>query len=272
MDTVFFIASKLFWAVFSPDSLIIILTLGAFLLLLVGAVKPARRLLSICALLLLSLAVFPVGEWLIYPLETRFSDNTVLPGRVDGIIVLGGALDPVMSEAWRQPEIGLAAERFTALLYLAQRYPQAQIIYTGGSGRIRQQQYREADYTQILFEKLSPGTAPILYESESRNTAENASNSKQLVDPEPNQFWVLVTSAYHMPRAVGVFCRLGWPMQAYPVDHYARRDDLLRLNFDFILNLRVLRIAMHEWTGLVAYRLTGRTDRLLAGSRNQCRI
>lgn len=270
MDTVFFIASKLIWALISPDSLIVILGAGAWFALVVGWTKLSRHLLAACALLLISVAAFPVGEWLIYPLENRFPANAALPAQADGIIVLGGSMDPTKSEAWGQSEIGAAAERLTTLMYMAQLYPQAQIVYTGGSGSVTNQQFKEADYARFLFEQLNMGERAILYETESRNTAENASNSKVLVNPSPSQEWILVTSAFHMPRSVGIFCQAQWPVTAYPVDHYSRRGDLLRLNFAFADNLGVLRTAMREWVGLIAYRITGRTDRLLASSDNQC--
>ncbi len=272
MDTVFFIASKLVWALLSPDSLIVLLGAGAWFALVFGWVKLSRHLLAACALLLISIAAFPVGEWLIYPLENRFQANAALPAQADGIVVLGGSMDPIKSEAWGQSEIGAAAERLTSLMYMAQLYPRAQIIYSGGSGSVTEQQFKEADYARFLFDQLNLGERAILYESESRNTAENASNSKALLNPTPDQEWILVTSAFHMPRAVGVFCQAQWPVYAYPVDHYSRRGDLLRLNFAFADNLGVLRTAMREWVGLIAYRVTGRTDRLLAGSENQCLI
>lgn len=270
MDTVFFIASKLVWALISPDSLIVILGAGAWLALLFGWQRLSRNLLAACTLLLVLIAAFPVGEWLIAPLENRFSANAALPANADGVIVLGGALDPVKSEVWGQPETGSGAERLLTLIYMSQLYPTAQIIYTGGSGSLTEQEYKEADYARFLFEQSGLGNRAILYESESRNTAENAINSKNLVNPQPNQDWILVTSAFHMPRSVGIFCQQDWPVYAYPVDHYSEPGNLLRLNFNFADNIGVLRTAIREWVGLIAYRVTGRTDRLLSGEQNQC--
>ena len=270
MDTAFFIASKVIWAFISPDSLIVLLGAGAWFAMLIGWQKLSRSLLASCTFLLVTIAALPVGEWLIAPLENRFSANAALPANPDGVIVLGGALDPLKSELWGQAEVQAFGERIYSLLYMSQLYPSAQIIYSGGNGSVLEQDYNEADYARFLFDQLGLTDRAILYESESRNTAENATNSKTLVNPQPDQDWILVTSAFHMPRSVGVFCQQEWPVYAYPVDHYSQRGNLLRLNFNFAENLSVLRTAVREWVGLVAYRFSGRSDRFLAGEQNQC--
>ena len=123
---------------------------------------------------------------------------------------------------------------------------------------------------RILFDQLGLAERAIIYESESRNTAENARNSKQLVTPEEGENWLLVTSAFHMPRSIGVFCQQGWVVQAYPVDHHSQKGSLARLDFSFVENLSVLKKAIREWVGLVAYRFSGRTDRFLSGESNSC--
>lgn len=270
MDSLFFLASKIIWAVISPDSLLVILGVGAWLSLLLGLKQVSRNLLALLALLLLLIGSAPVGEWLIAPLETRFRANAALPARVDGVIVLGGAVEPQLSDAWGQTELESSADRLTAFSYLAGLYPQAQLVYTGGSASVSEQAFKEADYVGFLLTQMGLGQAAIVYESASRNTAENASNSKPLVNPQPGQNWILVTSAYHMPRAVGVFCQQQWPVHAYPVDHYSQPANLWRLKFNFAENLGLLRTAMREWAGLIAYRFSGRTDRLLASDSNQC--
>lgn len=272
MDTLFFLASKIVWALISPDSLIVLLALGAWLALMLGWQKLSRRLLGLCTLLLLLIAFLPVGEWLIAPLENRFTANAALPAEADGIIVLSGAISPLRSAAWDQVEIGDASERLVNFLYLASLYPQAQLVFTGGTGSVTRQEFKAADYARILFQQLEVPERAIIFESESRNTVENAVNSKALVQPVPGQQWILVTSAFHMPRSVGIFCQQDWPVHPYPVDHYSQRGELLRINFAFAENLGLLRRAVREWVGLVAYRVTGRTDRLLAGDRNNCLV
>lgn len=269
-DGLFLVLSKLAWALLSPDSLIVLLALGGWLFLLAGRQRAARALIALCTLLLLWLSFVPLGEWILAPLEKRFPANVALPAQVDGIVVLGGAIDPVLSAAWQQAELGGGAERVTAFAYLASLYPDAQLVYTGGSGDLLRQQDREADFAPYLLGQLGLGNRAIIYESESRNTWENAVNCKQLVNVQTDEEWILVTSAYHMPRAVGVFCQRGWPVTPYPVDHQSESGNLWRVQFGLLGNLGELRTGLREWLALIAYRITGRSDRLLPGAGRQC--
>lgn len=270
MDSVFFIASKIIWAVISPDSLIVLLGVFAWLALAFGWKKLSRRLLSVCALLLLVIGFLPVGDWLIAPLENRFAANSALPAEVDGIIVLGGALSPYMSQAWMQAELDGAADRLTNFMYLARLYPSAQLVFTGGSGSVTEQQYKEAEGVRVLFDQLGLSDRAIIYESESRNTFENALNSKALLTPAADENWVLITSAFHMPRSIGVFCGQDWTVHPYPVDHQSKKGDLLRIEFAFAEHLGLLGTAIKEWVGLIVYRVTGRSNQLLPSDTNYC--
>jgi uncharacterized SAM-binding protein YcdF (DUF218 family) len=94
----------------------------------------------------------------------------------------------------------------------------------------------------------------------------------KLLNPQAAEEWILITSAFHMPRAVGVFCQAGWPVTPYPVDHYSDKGELLRIDYRFSDNLRTLETAIHEWVSLLAYRITRQTDRLLPGDQNQCGV
>jgi uncharacterized SAM-binding protein YcdF (DUF218 family) len=151
------------------------------------------------------------------------------------------------------------AERLTETLALAHRYPDAKVLISGGDGRLTPKGLTEADATSSVF--VADGLDPrrIMLEGASRDTYENAIYSKSVARPRADQIWVLVTSANHMPRAVGCFRRAGWDVIPYPVD-YTGGPAGIGLNFDG--GLRVLDDALHEWIGLVAYRLLGRTDAL----------
>ncbi len=270
MDNLFFYASKLIWTLITPDSVLVFLGVGAWISLMLGWKKLSRSLLTATALMLLTIGLFPVGEWLISPLENRFPANAALPGRVNGIIVLGGSIEPLKSQQWQQVEMQASAERLSNFLYLANIYPDAQLVFSGGNGQVTRQDFKEAEMAQVLFEQLDLGERAIVYESESRNTYENVLNSKHLLNPGEQENWLLVTSAFHMPRSVGVFCRQQWKVLPYSVDHYSIKDQLLRIQFSFSDNLEILRIATREWVGLIAYRLSGKTDRLMPSAQNFC--
>lgn len=270
MDTIFFWTSKLVWMLISPDSLIMLLALAAWLSLVFGWQKLSRRFLTCCTFLLVSIGLLPVGEWVMMPLETRFPANPALPESVDGIIVLGGSVDAYNSQAWGQPELSESADRLTAFVSLANHYPEARLVFTGGSGSLMQQEYKEADVARDLFSQLGLNARNILIESESRNTFENAVNSKILVDPQAGERWVLITSAFHMPRSMGVFCEQDWQTIAYPVDHRSSKDDLMRVELSVYGHLTGLVIAIREWVGLSAYFITGKTSQLLPGIDSNC--
>jgi uncharacterized SAM-binding protein YcdF (DUF218 family) len=156
-----------------------------------------------------------------------------------------------------------AAERMTAIAELARRFPDARIVFSGGSGRIIYDGISEASLAARLFESFGIAKERIALEDRSRDTDENGRFTKELVQPKPGERWLLVTSAHHMPRAVGVFRAAGFPVEAFPVDYRTRGAiDLLRPFSTLGDGLRRTDTAMREWVGLLMYRMVGRTDAL----------
>jgi uncharacterized SAM-binding protein YcdF (DUF218 family) len=263
MKSIFFYVSKISWKLAAPDSLLLIIIGGAWLLLILKRSRIATWLLGILTVALVFVAFFPVGEWTLYPLEKRFSTAPALPDSVDGIVVLGGAADPVRSTIWGQLETGDAAERYHAFLSLARRFPDARLVFTGGTGSLADQEYSEADAAGVFFEQQGLDASRLIIERDSRNTYENAVLTKALVSPMHGENWVLITTAWHMPRSVGIFRQAGWPILPYPVDHWTEPGRLFRVEYDLAEHLRNLKIGTKEWMGLVAYRLTGKTSSFL---------
>jgi uncharacterized SAM-binding protein YcdF (DUF218 family) len=262
MESIFFWISKLAWLIIAPENLFLFLLLITWILLWRGAYRPAKRLLGFVVIVLMVVALFPIGEWLLYPLEIRFSANPKLPEKIDGIIVLSGPEDAVLSTLWNQVELGDGAERDMAFLELARRYPTAKLVYTGGSGSIMHQEYKAADVAKQLFNKLGLDLSRVTFERNSRNTFENAVLSKELVRPGPGEKWILITTAWHMPRSVGIFCKAGWPVIPYPVDHWTMPGKLLRIDISLSGHLRGLATGVKEWVGLIAYYVSGKTTAL----------
>ncbi|HLO75725.1 MAG TPA: YdcF family protein, partial [Magnetospirillum sp.] len=210
---------KLVEALTAPLNIVLLALAGGSVLLAFEKARWARRLLHLALCMMLALAFLPWESWLIAPLENRFPAPATLPAQVDGIIVLGGAIDPVLSEEHGQPAIRASGERLFALVELARRFPQARVIYTGGSGSAVRQDAKDAPVAQALLESIGVDRGRVIFEAESRNTWENAELSRAMVRPAPEETWLLVTSAIHMPRSVGVFRAAGWPVTAYPVDY-----------------------------------------------------
>ena len=263
----FFILSKILGFFTLPsDIAVTIAALGA-VLLFTRFQRAGRRLATLGLVLLLIAGLSPLGNALMLPLEERFprwdAARDATQGAPAGIIVLGGAIGPEISAARGTPDLNESAERVTAVADLARKYPAARIIYSGGNARLVLMGGIEADYAVTLFESFGIPRARIETERASRNTIENAAFSKQMAKPKPGERWLLVTSAYHMPRSIGVFRHVGFPVEAYPVDWRTRGAIDLAMPFESITaGLRRTDTALHEWIGLIAYRALGHTSEL----------
>jgi uncharacterized SAM-binding protein YcdF (DUF218 family) len=262
----FFALSKILGFFTVPSNLL-------FLIAAVGAVlmftRFARvgRVLTVLGVVLLGVAgLSPLGNALMLPLEQRFPPWNASRGAPDGILVLGGAVGPGVSDARGEPSLNESAERMTVLADLARRYPKARIVFSGGDGSLTGGGSPEAKYALPLFESFGIARSRIELEDKSRNTAENATFSKALVDPKPGQRWLLVTSAHHMPRSVGCFRRAGFAVEPYPVDWRTHGATDLASPFNTVAaGLARTDAAAKEWVGLLAYWLTGQTSELLPG-------
>ena len=261
----FFSLSKVLWWFAAPANLLLFLLGIGVLLLWTPWRRAGRGLATLATLLVFATATLPVGAWMVHQLENRFPTVSAPPARVDGIIVLGGVVNQFMTVARGQVSIGGAAERLTEFADLARRYPQARLIFSGGSGSLFRQDLKEADVLGPFWQQIGLDKSRIGYESQSRNTYENAVRSFDMASPRPGETWVLITSAFHLPRAVGCFRRAGWTVLPYPVDYQTPPVFEFELSLDLAGHLSMLELAVHEWMGLLFYWLTDRTDSLFPG-------
>jgi uncharacterized SAM-binding protein YcdF (DUF218 family) len=253
-------ARILSWFV-TPSNVILTLGLVGIGLLMTRFARLGMRFLVIGNLLFAVLGISPLGYALILPLEERFPQTDASGDAPNGIIVLGGVIDPELSAARGEIALHEAAERVTAVGELARRYPLAPIVFSGGSSGLNGP--READFATRIFESFGVSAERILLENRSRNTAENARFTKFLIDPKPDDRWLLVTSAYHMPRAIGTFRKAGFQVVGYPVDWQTRgRQDFVSFFGSPVDGLHFCDMATHEWVGLFAYWLGGETSAL----------
>lgn len=259
-----FVVSKVFWVFASPANIfVLLLLLGGFF---VVSHRPrlavfGRILVFNLTFLFFLIAVLPIGVWMLVPLENRFPP--VKPEHVDGIILLGGGESPTVTLARNQPEVYSSSARYIRFVTLANEYPEAKLAFTGGSGRLNPQtKMRDAEVAKQILAGLGVPRARVVFEDQSRNTYENAVKTKELLKPTPQQKWLLVTSANHMPRAMGVFKKAGWNVEAAPADYLTDGKFTSRLDFNAVDHLFEMHTAMHEYFGLLAYRLMGYTDEL----------
>lgn len=260
MDSLFFYISKFAWALLSPLNVVIILVCFASVLLLLNYVRLTKWLLSLLLIVNLPILVYPVGDLLIYPLESRFQKPAIMPNDIDGIIVLGGAESLTTTISWQQAEVTDAADRYIYAAKLAKQYQKAPVIYTGGSGSI---QFRDDNTSaQIPMTVLTASGVKaerLIIESASRNTAQNFSLIKPLL-PNPTGQYLLITSAFHMPRSVGIARQNGINVIPYPVDYKSNKAYLRKWSIDYLGHMKTLSTAWKEWIGLTVYFFTGKTS------------
>ncbi len=263
MDTLFFIVSKVFWNLLQPLNVLLWLLAAGGLLLWTQFSRGGRLLVTSVLLVVLLLGIFPVNAWLTTVLENRFPVVRDLPANVTGIVVLSGHLDADISRRRGQPALGSDAERLTETMALMRRFPRARVFFSGYSGRLIPGDAGAHTVAQAFFESQRADGGRIRYETRARNTYENAVYTKRLARPVPGEVWLLVTSAAHIPRSVGVFRRAGWDVVAVPVDF--RTDGSYQFSPQWFSFSRVWEFneAVKRWIGLFAYYLADKTDALL---------
>lgn len=234
------------------------------LLLLSQCYWQRRRLargLGLAALgMLLLLGWQPLPDALLRHLETQYLE--IAPGAdlqaYAGVIVLGGALEPAaQSEAHSQPLLNDSAERMTVVPALLRRNPGLRVIFSGGEGHLLDHGASEAQRAQVFFSSQGMAAQQVVYESASRNTYENAVLTAQLPGLDRRLPWLLITSAWHMPRAMACFVHAGWNVTPYPVD-FRTGQATAWTTYGFASSLERWDIALHELLGYTLYRLAGR--------------
>lgn len=258
MDTLFFTASKLIWVLVRPETLIVLLLVTGWLLLRMGWARLGRSISMVSILAVCVIAVFPVGDAFLSHLEKTYPTEPKVR-KVVGIVVLGGGENDIQSSAWSQPNTGDAGDRFIMALALAHKHPDAIVLFTGGSGRLMGGT-PGADIARDIFLGAGLDNSRLILEGASRNTAENGVMSLELVPDNLDGEWLLVTSAFHMRRAVASFCAAGWKnIVPWPTD-YRTGGFADRIGWNFAFNLNDLNIGVREWIGLAAYSLTSKTS------------
>lgn len=254
-----FIAAKLLAFLTQPLAWVALLMLVA--VLMVGRRPRASQRLGVAAIVLLLLLGWePLPDALIRQLEAR---HPAVPASADlnhyaGVVVLGGALEPAY--VWTQPgqsALNDAAERMTEVLPLLRRQPALRVLFTGGEGELFGGALSEAQRAERFFIAQGIPSQQLRFESVSRTTHENALLSKSMPGVDPAQPWLLLTSAWHMPRAMASFQKEGWNVRAFPVDFRAGSATPWT-QYSMNQGARKWKLALHEWLGLLAYRLSGR--------------
>jgi uncharacterized SAM-binding protein YcdF (DUF218 family) len=259
----FYFISKIVWFFATPSNLLVVLALTGLGLGHTRFATIGYRLTAGAVVALLIAGLSPLGYWLILPLEDRFPTFADDHTPIVGIVVIGGTFDTEPTLSRGQMALNETGERIVALGDLARRYPGAKIIYSGGGSEFAPDTTPEATLLERSISELGLTADRVEYERQSLNTYQNALYAKQMADPKPGARWLLVTSAFHMPRAVGAFRSVGFAVEAYPVDFRTAGAAALAKPFAFVSQgLRLTDTAAKEWVGLLSYYLTGKTSAL----------
>lgn len=262
----FFYVSKVLTALTWPSNLIALALVAGVALMIAGRAPVAARRLVVGGVSALALAGFsPLGHWLVLPLENRFA-RPALPEGLAGIIMLGGFESPGIGKARRELALNEAGERLTETMLVARARPDARIVFTGGDASLLFNPGSAAGAVGQYLEGMGFSRDRIVLEGASRTTFENAVFLRDMLRPKPGERWLLVTSAYHMPRSIGTFRQAGFDVVAWPADYRTRGAvDLFQPFGTPAAGLERVDLAVKEWVGLVVYRLTGRSVALWPG-------
>ncbi|MGI9382257.1 MAG: YdcF family protein [Methyloligellaceae bacterium] len=260
----FFYVAKIGWFLAQPSSALLILLLVGTLLIWTSWARTGRRMVAVAAVLLLVTGLTPFGNIIALPLEQRFPRADLSDGRPpDGIIVLGGAQDTRVGLARGVTALNEAGERMTEAMALSRRFPKAKVVFTGGAATLFYRGRKETIGAKALLTRMGLDPKRLILEDRARDTFENARYTKELVKPRAGERWLLVTSAFHMPRSMACFRAVGWSVAPWPVDYRTRGpQDRVRFFDKPSQGLRRVDMAAREWAGLLVYRLTGRTQEL----------
>ncbi len=255
MNDLFFLLSKVLTLFFYPFTVVIIISIiNSFL---IKGIK--NKVLLLTPILLLSFfSTFPVSQFLIRSLELEYppQDKNKLV-KYDAIVVLGGAIN-ILSYYRDIVEMGSSSERMTESVILYNHKISDTILFTGGSGVLFQQDMNEAFYAKKFFKEFDVPEKDLLFDDKSKNTYENALFSKEILNNYRKNNILLITSAFHMKRATGVFEKQGFIVKAYPTDYKSLMDTL---NWDTFIPspsyLEISTIALKEWVGILVYKYKG---------------
>lgn len=259
----FFLAAKIAWFFLQPLNAAIVFGLVALAALAAGLRRIGWIALAGSVLILAVSTWTNLGAVLLQPLEERYV-RPELPERIAGLIVLGGGFEGAINLARGGYELNAGGDRMVEAAVLARRFPEARIVISGGSGALVLEGEGDADTAPRLLEALGVPRDRLVLENKSRDTFENAAFARELVHPAEGEKWLLVTSAFHMPRAIDLFRKAGFSVEPWPVDYRTAGNERLGLATDNpVDSLRTMTLAVREWLGLLAYRIVGRTDKLL---------
>ena len=259
-----FILSKILWFIVSPLNFILILLTLSYIISFFKKTYFFKIFYYFAMILILFTCILPTGSYLNYLLEKDFHFSNYYPDSIDGILILSGATNPFLTQEHNQVVMNGSAERLTESIFLIKKYPNAKVVFSGGSGSLKYPSLSHASAAKKFFIDMNIAPEKIIYEKKSRNTYENILFSKALINPKINEKWLVVTSAFHLRRVMAISEKLEWNIIPYATDFNSSKSFFqdYTFNYNFISNLSSFNHSLHEWLGLIAYYYMGRSVRI----------
>ena len=254
-----FYLSKILWLILNPFNIFIFITLFSISLYFFNLRRVSLIIFLINFIFIAFISFIPIGSFLIYKIEKEHHSHIKIPEIVDGILILGGATDPLLFKEYDQMSLNDSAERLVESVMIIKKFEKAKVIFSGGSGVVNRPDLDHSQVAKSFYKTIGIETNKIIFEDESRNTYENIIYSKKIANPKINENWLLITSASHMKRALLIADKNNWKLIPYPVDFKNIKNFKLIPNLELLKNLNSFQQGTHEWLGLISYYLMGRT-------------
>ena len=258
-----FYLSKILWLIVNPFNIFIFITLFTMFLYFINFRRLSLIIYLINFIFIALISFLPIGNYLTYIIEKEFHTNTKIPERVDGILILGGATNPLLFKEFDQISLNGSAERLVESVMIIRKFEKAKVIFSGGSGIVNRSDLDHSQVAKLFYKKMGVDINKIFFEDKSRNTHENIIYSKKIAKPKKNENWLLITSAFHMKRALLIAEKNNWKFIPYAVDFKNIKEFKLTPSLNLLSNLNSFQSGLHEWLGLVSYYLMGRTEKFL---------
>ena len=257
-----FYVAKFFWIILNPLNILIILNFFCILCFFYNLKKIKIVLIFMLLFFFILSCILPTGKFLLYLLEKNYHEFSEISNleKIDGILILGGSTNPLLSSQYNQIIFQDSVERLFESQRIIKKFPDAKVIYSGGSGRVFNNNYKETDDAKEFFIINDININRIIFEDSSRNTYENIIYSHNLAQTISNEKWLLITSAFHLKRSIYVAKKIGWKLTPYPTDFKVSKKFIFNFSIDFFSNLSSFHLASHEWIGIYYYYFTNKLD------------
>ena len=258
----FFYLSKIFWIFFNPINILVILLIIGIFFQLINK-KIYKKIYLINLILFILIVFLPTGTYMLWKLESKYPKPKIMNNKIDGILILGAGIDEFKTYQHQQVILNDRIERITESAKLIKKFPNAKIIFSGGNGTFSKPKIEASELAKNFYKQMGVKTDKIIFENKSRNTYENLVFSKSFINNTKEEKWLLVTSAYHMKRAISVAKKLNLDFIPYPVDFMLNKNFNWKFWYHkiyFLNNMKDFQLASHEYIGLFAYYLTKKSN------------